>query len=249
MTPPASLTQGVSLLQTTIERERSGRASLALARLAEVAGVERSRASRVTQELRRLSFVERDDASALRAGPAFLSAAGARHAPWLRAARMHLRSMAARLGVTARVVAADGQRALLLRIEGAGTMGEGTLRPAAVAPIWCTGAGRALLWDHSRDELDALLRDAQFVGVGGPGAARSVAGVDDLLRRDRERGWVTAREEYVAGVDEYALPVRGALGIVAAVSVSGPPVSTAQERRIETLLSASADRLSVLAGA
>jgi len=247
MTAPASLTQGLSLLTAAVERERSGRPGLALARLAEAAGVERSRASRVTQELRRLDFVERDAASALRAGPAFLRASAARHEPWLRSARVHLRSMAAQLGMTARVVAGDGQRALLLRIEGAEANGEGTLRPSAVAPIWCTGAGRALLWDHSRDDLGALLADAQFVGVGGPGAARTVDDVDALLRRDRERGIVTAHEEYVAGVTDHALPVRGTEGIVAAVSVSGPPAGAAQARRIAALLADSAARLSALA--
>ncbi|WP_136587522.1 IclR family transcriptional regulator domain-containing protein [Microbacterium hydrothermale] len=247
MTPPASLTQGLSLLDAAIERERSGRAGFALARLAEAAGVERSRASRVTQELRRLAFIERDATTVLHAGPAFFDAAGARHEPWLRAARMHLRALAAHLGMIARVVAADGQRALLLRIEGAGASGEGTLRPAAVTPVWCTGAGRALLWDHSRAALDTLLRDAQFVGVGGPAAARTVDAVDALLQRDRERGLIIARSEYVAGLDEFALPVRGAHGIVAALSVSGAPVSAARERHIETLLSQSAERLSSLA--
>jgi len=249
MTPPASLTQGLGLLHTAVERERSGRAGLVLSRLAEAAGVERSRASRVTQELRRLDFVERDESTALRAGPAFLRAASARHEPWLRAARVQLRTLAAHLGMTARVVAADGPRALLLRIEGTDATGEGTLRPAAVAPIWCTGAGRALLWDHSHAELAALLRDAQFVGVGGPGAARTIDEVARLLDRDREGGLIAAHEEYVAGIDEYALPVRGRHGIVAAVSVSGPPASAARVRRIEGFLADSAKRLSALAGA
>lgn len=248
MTPPASLTQGISLLHAAIERERSGRAGFPLSRLAEAAGVERTRASRVTQELRRLDFVERDEATALRAGPAFLRAASARHEPWLRAARSHLRAMAAQLDMTTRVVAADGQRALLLRVEGAGATAEGTLRPAAVAPIWCTGAGRALLWDHTRSDLDDLLRDAQFVGVGGPGAARTIDGVERLLVRDRNRGIVVAEQEYVAGIDEYALPVRGRDGIVAAVSLSGAPASPARRRRIATLLAESAARLTSLAG-
>jgi DNA-binding IclR family transcriptional regulator len=249
MIPPTSLTQGLTLLHTAIARERSGRSGWALSRLSEVAGVERSRASRVTRELRRLDFVERDETTALRAGPAFFAAAGARHEPWLRAARVHLRAMAAHLGMTARVVAADGPRALLLRVEGADAAGAGTLRPAAVTPIWCTGAGRALLWDHSRADLDALLGDAQFVGVGGPGAARTVDAVDALQRRDRARGLVVAREEYVAGVDEYALPVRGPHGIVAAVSLSGPPAGAGRARRIEASLTDSAERLSAFAGA
>lgn len=248
MTPPASLTQGLGLLHAATARERSGRAGFPLSRLAEAAGVERSRASRVTQELRRLDFLERDETGVVRAGRGFFAAASARHEPWLRAARVHVRTMAARLGMTGRVVAADGQRALLLRIEGADAAGEGTSRPAAVSPIWCTGAGRALLWDHSRADLEVLLHRAQFVGVGGPGAARTIAGVDALQRRDRARGLVIAHEEYVAGVDEYALPVRGRHGIVAAVSVSGPRAGAADVRRVETLLVDSAQLLSALAG-
>ena len=125
--------------------------------------------------------------------------------------------------MTARLSGRDGVRAILLRHEAAVGASETSLRPGMVTPTWSTGPGRALLWDHAQAELETLLADVQFVGVGGPGAARSVPEVVALMRRDREGGMVRAEEEYDDGVLELALPIRDAGGgIIAAISVSHP---------------------------
>ena len=89
-------------------------------------------------------------------------------------------------------------------------------------PIWCTSAGRALLLDHSREELAALLGE----GASDP---KSFAGgipssqLFDLVERDRSRGVVLADEEFEPDLLGLAAPVRDFTSrIVAVVNVSGP---------------------------
>lgn len=247
MSAPTSLSQGLVLLRAAIDRERSGRVGHTAARLADVTGIERSRVSRLTQELRGIEYLSRDDTSQLRAGPASFGPARALNAPWLRAARRELRSLAARFDVTAAVSVADGPRALLLRFESGTNAVDASMRAGMVTPVWCTGAGRALLWDHDVEQLEALLDGVQFIGVGGPAAARSVVEIDTLLTRDREAGAIRAVDEYVGGVTDYALPIRRDGTLIASVSVSGSSANADLARRAPAELRACVDRLGALA--
>lgn len=249
MNPPASLAQGLTVLATVVDRERRGQAALTVSRAAEITGIERSRASRVTHDLRRRGFLDRDEAGALAAGPAFFATAAARHEPWVRAARAELRGLAVQTGLTARLTAADGLRELLVRAEPVAGAHDVVARPGAVTPIWCTATGRALLWDHDSPALAALLSGAPFVGIGGPGAARTVEEVDERQRRDRAEGLITAVEEYVADVEEIALPLRAQGRIVAALGLGGAPFTAGRRRRAIALLGEAAERLSALASA
>ncbi|PRI12448.1 IclR family transcriptional regulator [Leucobacter massiliensis] len=217
---PSALRQGAALLSAVADRERSGRAGLSASRLAEQTGIERSRTSRLTQELVELGFLQRDEDATFRAGPAYFELAASRQEEWLRAARGALRSLVARFRVSARVLAADGPRAVLLRLETASGAPETAATPGMVTPIWCTGGGRALLWLDSRARLEERLRGVEFVGVGGPRAAHSAAGVWELMERDRARGFVSADQEFEYGVREIAAPVLVAGRLRGAVSVA-----------------------------
>ncbi|MGN8026857.1 IclR family transcriptional regulator [Microbacterium sp. 22242] len=247
MSAPSSLSQGLALLGSAVERERSGRPGHNASRLADATGIERSRVSRLTQELRALRFLERDEAAVFRAGDAYFRTAAALDAPWLRAARQELRTLASTLRMTALVSAADGPAALLLRSEtGVGAV-DASLRYGMATPIWCTGAGRALLWDHSPQRLAEVLQDVQFVGVGGPAAARTAGEVHALLERDRAAGVITAADEYAEGITDLALPIRDSSGVVASLTVSGAPLSAGRRRAAVSALREARDRLSTLA--
>ena len=246
----SSLSQGLRLLETAVERERSGRAGHTASRLAEATGIERSRVSRLTRELRSLRYLERDDAQAFRAGDRFLAVAAALNEPLLREARAELRAIAARFRVTSRITGRDGIRAVLLRYEAGVGASEASVRPGMVTPTWSTGAGRALLWDHDREQLETLLADVQFVGVGGPRAALSVVEIDALMQRDRERGIIWAAEEFDEGIHEAALPIRGADGAtIAAISASGSALEQDRATEIAAAIAAAADRLTKLVAA
>ncbi|VXB49990.1 Pectin degradation repressor protein KdgR [Microbacterium sp. 8M] len=249
MSAPSSLSQGLALLGSAVARERTGRPGFTASRLADATGIERSRVSRLTQELRGLRFLQRDEDAVFSAGDAYFRVAASLDAPWLRAARHELRMLAAELGTTALVSAADGAAALLLRTEAGVGASDGGVRHGMATPIWCTGAGRALLWEHSAEQLQEVLHDVQFVGVGGPAAARTIAEVHALMERDRAAGVVTAADEYAEGVTDLALPILGRGGVVASIAVSGPPRSATRTRAALMALHGARDRLSALAGA
>lgn len=246
MSAPSSLSQGLALLESAVERERSGRAGHNASRLADATGIERSRVSRLTMELRALQFLERDEAGVLSAGDAYFQTAGALEQPWLRAARRELRILASTLRMTALLAVDDGPRALLLR-SATGVGSSDAAVPYGITPIWCTGAGRALLWDDSRAHLEERLREVRFVGVGGPAAARTTDGVHGLMERDRAAGLIVAVDEYAEGVTETALPIGGRGGIVAALAVSGVTRAAGPSRAARTALAEARDRLSAQA--
>lgn len=240
----SSLTQGLALLDAAISQERLRSLGHNASRLAEATGIERSRVSRLTQELRELEYLERSESALLAAGPQYFRTAATLNASWLKGSREVLRFLASHLRMTAVIAVADGPRAVLLRYERAIATSDRSLRPGLVAPIWCTGAGRALLWDHSRDGLEELLDDVQFVGVGGPASARSVAEVHSRLERDRANGFIAASQEYVDGVDEFALPIRRNGVVIAALALAGAHRAKGASREVRARLSDAAQQLS-----
>ncbi|TGY36765.1 IclR family transcriptional regulator [Microbacterium laevaniformans] len=247
MASPSSFLQGLALVDEAVRRERSGRLAHNASRLAESTGIERSRVSRLTQELRELGYLERDEATLFGAGPRYLRTGASLAHPWLRAARGELRRLAVAHDVSAVIAAADGPAAVLLRVEHPSGRDDGYLHPGARLPIWCTGAGRALLWDHSDAEISALLEAVQFVGVGGPAAAHSPEEVIARQARDRMSGRITAAQEYVEGAHEHALPLRRGGRIVAAVAVTAPARGQRRVREALTALASAVDRLSLVA--
>lgn len=235
----SSLVQGLSLLGAAVEQERRARPGLNASRLAEHTGIERSRVSRLTQELRARQFLRRDDDALFSAGPEFFDTAAVLNAAWLRASRVALRALASQLRVDALITVAEGARGVLLRYERSADRADHSIRPGMVTPIWCTGAGRALLWDHTPEQLEALLDDVQFTGVGGPTAPRSIEEVCRVQERDLTHGLISASEEYDEGVDEFALPIRCRGEVIASIAVRGrhrpKGASRAMRERLEHL--------------
>ncbi len=211
--------QGLTLLDEVVWRERSGRSALIASRIADRTGIERSRTSRLTQELIDLEYLERGEQAAFSAGPAYFALGRSLHAPWLRAARGELRRIASAFPAGVRVSApvGDGFTALLRYESGPGAP-ESATSPGMVTPIWCTGAGRALLWRMGRDELDEMLSSTEFIGVGGPSAARSVDEVWALMERDRAAGYVRAAEEFEYEIMEIGVPLTADGRVTAAIS-------------------------------
>ncbi|MDQ0688429.1 DNA-binding IclR family transcriptional regulator [Streptomyces achromogenes] len=242
----ASLRMALRMVNTVLDREASGRTGFNVSRLADEVGVERSKASRTTQDLCDKGFLARLDDSTLRAGDAFFATAASLHPGLLRRSRPLLRRLAVEHGAGARLSVRDGVQVRLLRAESAaGASQEWQSRTALVTPCWCTGAGRALLLDHTAEDITALLDDYELIGVGGPNAAHSAEEVAAANDRDRRRGVVAAHGEFEHGVTEYAVPVRdGNAHIRAVVSVVGRQRDLLpHERRIRTDLTAVAEAL------
>lgn len=244
----SSLVQGLSLLDAAVEQERRARPGLNASRLAEHTDIERSRVSRLAQELRARQFLRRDD-SLFSAGPEFFGTAAVLNASWLRASRVALRALASQLGVNALITVADGARGVLLRYERSADGSDRSIRAGLVTPIWCTGAGRALLWDHTPAQLEVVLDDVQFIGVGGPTAARSTDEVRAMQERDVADGLISASEEYDEGIDEFALPIRSRGEVIASIAVRGRHRPKGATRETRALLTQFARELSAAADA
>lgn len=218
----SSLAQGLRLIRLVAGREKQGRQLLGVSQLAAELDMEQSRVSRLAQELCDLGLLERVERGPFRTGPRLFSLAASLNVGWVQDARAELEELVSSLGLRSRLSVRDGVRCLLLRSSTNNSVLGGLAKPGMVTPVWCTGSGRALLWDHSPRELDALLRDVNFIGVGGPAAAHSAPEVRDLMERDRHKGFIVAAEEFEYGVWELAVPVRSAGGsILAALSVLG----------------------------
>lgn len=216
------MAQGLRIVRLVVGREKRGRQLLGVSQLAAELDMDQSRVSRLAQELCDLGLLERVNRGPFRTGPRFFSLAASLNTGWVRDAKPELESLVSVLGLRARLSVRDGFRAVLLRAS-SNDAGLGSfVAPGMVTPVWCTGAGRALLWDHDRPALDGLLRDVNFIGVGGPGAAHSIEEVHELMARDLPRGYITSDEEFEHDIVELAVPVRDAGGnILAALSVLG----------------------------
>ncbi|MFW0773495.1 IclR family transcriptional regulator [Paenarthrobacter nitroguajacolicus] len=218
----SSLSQGLRLVRLVTDREKQGRQLLGVSHLAAELDMEQSRVSRLAQELCDLGLLERVDRGPFRTGPRFFSLAASLNAGWVLQARAELEELVSAFGLRSRLSVRDGVRVLLLRSSTNNSVLGGFAKPGMVTPVWCTGGGRALLWDHSVAQIESLLAEVNFIGVGGPAAAHSAAEVTGLMERDRPRGFVLAAEEFEHGVWELAVPVRDTGGrIAAALSVLG----------------------------
>jgi DNA-binding IclR family transcriptional regulator len=216
------MAQGLKIVRLVADREKSGRQLLGVSQLAAELEMDQSRVSRLTQELCDLGLLERADRGPFRVGPRFFSLGASLNNGWVREAGQELESLVALVGLRARLSVRDGYRVILLRASSAESVAGGFVKPGMVTPAWCTGAGRALLWDHKQPALQALLKDVNFIGVGGPEAAHSAQEVWELMARDKPKGYIAAAEEFEHGVVELAVPVRDARGgIVASLSVLG----------------------------
>ncbi|MGR0161346.1 IclR family transcriptional regulator [Paenarthrobacter nitroguajacolicus] len=241
----SSLAQGLRLVRLVTDREKQGRQLLGVSQLAAELDMEQSRVSRLAQELCDLGLLERVDRGPFRTGPRFFGLAASLNAGWVLQSRAELEGLVSAFGLRSRLSVRDGVRVLLLRSSTNNSVLGGFAKPGMVTPVWCTGSGRALLWDHSVPDLESLLAEVNFIGVGGPAAAHSAAEVAGLMERDRPQGFVLAAEEFEHGVWELAVPVREAGGrIVGALSVLGSRSSLeAAAPEIAAVLQAAALRL------
>ena len=218
----SSMAQGLRIVRLVADREKWGRRLLGVSQIASELEMDQSRVSRLTQELCELGLLERVERGPFRTGARFFSLAAALNTGWVRESRTELEALVASFGLRSRLSVREGFRVILLRTSSNDAVPGGFVKPGMVTPVWCTGSGRALLWDEEQPAVEALLADVNFIGVGGPGAAHSPQEVVELMDRDRARGFIVAEEEFEHGVYELAVPVRAADGsVLAALSVLG----------------------------
>ena len=116
----------------------------------------------------------------------------------------------------------DGAEVLTLLSEAPAATIRATGYSGRVVHVACTSSGRALLFDHDRPALDALLAVTGLARLG-PNAPRTAAELWRRLERARAQGHAVVEEESEVDLVAVAAPVRDFRGrVVAALNVSGP---------------------------
>ncbi len=211
----------VATLEALAEGVRDGGSGLTVADLSRALGRDRSIVSRQLPPLVELGLVERADDGRHRLGWRLFTVA-------TRAGDQRLRLHAP--PVMRRLMAVSQERVHLSVLRGGHVLTVLSERPqrsvqsagwvGRTVPAHCTASGRALMFDHSDDEVRALF-DAD--AGGGPQAPTDGDRLLDRVQRARRRGFATVDGELDADEVAAAAPVRDFSGyIVAALNISAP---------------------------
>jgi IclR family KDG regulon transcriptional repressor len=223
--PAIAVRRAVALVLMLAGDEAFDAGGLGVKRLSELTGHEISRVSRTLEVLAESRLVERDSTNlAYRLGWRFFALAA-------RAGQVQLRQKAARF---VRLLADEfEERAYLSVLDGREVLTIMSESPAHTLQaagwvgrshpyLYCTSAGRALLFGYSDEELAALLGDLEF-RPPGPNGPTSFADFASRLDLERSRGWVYVDEEFEPGLIAIAAPVYDFDGrVIAALNLSGP---------------------------
>jgi IclR family transcriptional regulator, KDG regulon repressor len=223
--PAVAVRRAVALLLTLGGDEALQAGGLGVKRLSELTGSEISRVSRTLEVLAESRLVDRDpETRAYRLGWRFFAlAANAGQLQLRNAAAGFVRLLTDEFEERAYLSVLDGREVLTIisespshTIQAAGWVGRS--HPF----VYCTSAGRALLFGHSEEELRALLGDIEF-RPPGPNGPTSFTDFAARLERERAQGWVYVDEEFEPGLVAVGAPVFDFDGrVAAALNLSAP---------------------------
>jgi DNA-binding IclR family transcriptional regulator len=223
--PSVAVRRAAALLMTLGNDESLDAGGLGVKRLSELTGNEISRVSRTLEVLSELGLVDRDPATrAYRLGWRFFALAARAGQPRLRqAAAPFLRQLTEEFSERAYLSVLDGAEVLTIMSESSSH----TLQPKSWVGlshpyVYSASAGRALLFGHSDEEVEALLAGVEF-DPPGPNGPMSFEEFAARLASERPKGWVYSDEEFEPGLVGIAAPVYDFDGrVAAALNVSGP---------------------------
>jgi len=220
----SGLQRAITILETLGSEAARRPHGVGVVEIARLVGREKSQVSRTLKTLAEAGLVDRDpDTLGYRLGWRLFTLAAS-------AADQHL--LAAAPGVLRKLVAVVGERAHLSVLQGAEVLTVLSESPSRAiqasgwvgrtVPLQNTSSGRALLFDHSAEDVHALLDGANFT-VEAPNAPRDVAELLTRLHRARQAGYVISDEEFEPGLVAVAAPVRDFRGrVIAALNISAP---------------------------
>lgn len=223
--PSVAVRRAVALLLTLGGEESLEAGGLGVKRLSELTGNDISRVSRTLEVLSQSRLVDRDPESrAYRLGWRFFALAARAGQPQLRdAAAKFVRLLTEEFEESAYLSVLDGPEVLTIisespthTLQAVGWVGR------SHPYLYCSAAGRALLFGHSDEALSALLGDLEFRSPG-PNGPTSFDEFTARLGRERKKGWVYVDEEFEPGLVGVGAPVFDFDGrVVAALNLSAP---------------------------
>ncbi|GAA3937453.1 IclR family transcriptional regulator [Microbacterium soli] len=219
-----SLARAIALLSELGTPEAAQSGGFGVVQLAKLIGREKTQVSRTLAVLADSGFVLRDQETLkYRLGwRLYALAASTIDQQLLTLAPTVLRQLVARVNEAAHLSALENQQVLTLMSETPGRTIQGNGLVGRATPMYCTSAGRVLLFDHDDDEVREMIAKSGFP-PGGPNAPTDEADFLSRLHDARRAGYAVVHEEYERGVVAVAAPVRDFSGrVVAAINISFP---------------------------
>lgn len=243
----SGLHRTVAILTVLGSDEAAEQGGLGVVEIARRVGKEKTQVSRALKSMEQTGLVERDPHSLVyRLGWRMFTLAANAGRP---------RLLAEGPAVLKRLVSVLKERVHLTVLCGDGTLtvlSESPMRAiqatgwvGRMTPLHSTSSGRALLFDHTPDEIRLLCAGMSF-DSGEPRAPRDVEDLIARVDQARKVGYALADEEFEVGLVAAAAPVRDFRGrVTAAVNVSAPAHRMSRELdRAGRLTQAAADQLS-----
>lgn len=133
-----------------------------------------------------------------------------------------LRQLAAQLEETTKLAVRDGSYAVYLDDVEWDPVIKLFSRPGTRVPLYCSASGHVLLAELPRDSVERILADSSL-SPRTPTTITEMEGWHRALAFVRSQGYAVSDQELMVGVRGIAVPVRNALGeVAAAVSVAAP---------------------------
>ncbi|MDT0379982.1 IclR family transcriptional regulator [Streptomyces sp. DSM 42041] len=243
----SSLHRTLAILQALGSDDAAERGGLGVVEVARRVGREKTQVSRALKALDRVGMVERDAGTrCYRLGwQVFTLASNAGRPRLVAEAPPVLRSVVNVLQERVHLTVLTDGGALTVLSERPCRAVQATGWIGRVVPLHTTSSGRALLFDHSEDEVRHLLAGTSFPAPE-PNGPRDVPDFLGRLARAREAGHARVEEEFEAGLVAVAAPVRDFRGrVTAALNVSGPAWRMGQDLdRAARVTCAAAHRIS-----
>jgi DNA-binding IclR family transcriptional regulator len=239
-----SLHRTLAILTALGSDEAAARGGLGVVEIARRVGREKSQISRALKALDEVGLVERDrDTLVYRLGwRVFTMATNAGRPRLLAEAPPVLRRLVGALKERVHLTVRTDDGALTVLSESPMRAVQVMGWVGRVTPLHTTSSGRALLFDHTDEEVRELLAGTDFSGAG-PRAPVDVADFLDRLHRARECGCALVEEEFEPGLVAVAAPVRDFRGrIVAALNVSAPQYRMGRDMQRAARLTCAASR-------
>lgn len=204
---------------------RVQRAGLSIREVAREVDLPKSTVQRLLKELVVTDMAAQDEVTRkYRLGPRTLALGTAyqRRLDVRAVARPHMGRLRDELGETVGLSVALGDELMHLDQVESNSRLRATFEVGRPLPLWSGAPSRVLMADMTDDEVRRIASDrrhSDVLPVNPPPPDELVAGVAET----RERGYATAFEETIPGVNTMAVPLRGHAGrVVATLGVTGP---------------------------
>lgn len=219
------LVRDLAILQALSGEEARMRGGIGVVRLAEMLRRDKSQVSRALKALEKVQLVERDAVTReYRLGWQLFSLAARMIEPRLLQIAPHLmRSLVEQTEESVHLTVLQNDVVLTIHTEAPRHHIRATGWVGRTIPAYCSSAGRVLLGDISREELERRFGHLPLISYGPLQLVHNTDQLYEQIVIAREHGYALVREEFEAELVGVSAPVRDFRGlIIAALNVSGP---------------------------